>query len=180
MQFRWRVGTDSTTAKTGYWFDDVQLTSSNPSCASTPPTGVDLAVTVRNQRVNVQEGQSANYTVVVTNTGTTPTANARVLVPVPTGITGFSAWTCTATGSGSCASASGSGALDTTVSLGAGESATFVIAADVDNVEQMIDFTAGVVPPLGQNDANPADNTATDSDPAVLFADGFDEVPPNE
>lgn len=180
VQFRWRVGTDSTTAKTGYWFDDVQLTSSNPSCASTPPTGVDLAVTVRNQRVNVQEGQSANYTVVVTNTGTTPTANARVLVPVPTGITGFSAWTCTATGSGSCASASGSGALDTTVSLGAGESATFVIAADVDNVEQMIDFTAGVVPPLGQIDANPADNTATDSDPAVLFADGFDEVPPNE
>jgi uncharacterized repeat protein (TIGR01451 family) len=180
VQFRWRVGSDSTISKTGYRLDDVQLATSLPSCATSPSANVDLGVTVRNQRVTVPEGQSIAYTVTVTNTGATATSNARVTVPLPTGLTGFSAWSCTATGSGSCATASGAGAIDTTVSLGAGESATFAITADVGPVEQTVDFTATVEPPLGQLDTNTLDNTATDSDPIVLFADGFDEVPPNE
>ncbi|HST27130.1 MAG TPA: hypothetical protein VLK26_02035, partial [Rudaea sp.] len=179
-QFRWRVGSDSTVSKTGYWLDDVQLVSSLPSCATSPPTNVDLAVTARNQRVNLPEGQSVVYTVNASNTGATSTTNARVLVPVPAGLSDFSSWTCTATGSGSCTTASGSGAIDATVSLAAGESATFSITADVGTNEQMVDFTATVTPPLGQIDSNTLDNTATDSDQIVLFANGFDDVPPNE
>lgn len=177
---RWRVGTDTSTAKTGYWLDDVQLVSLVPACATSPATGVDLAIAVRNQRVNLQEDQAATYTVVVSNPGATPSADARVLVGLPSGLSGFSAWTCSATGSGSCASASGSGAIDSLVTLGAGESATFTITAEVDSIEQQVDFTASVVPPLGQIDANTIDNTATDSDPVVLFADGYDEVPLDE
>ncbi|HST28866.1 MAG TPA: S8 family serine peptidase [Rudaea sp.] len=180
VQFRWRVGSDSTVGKTGYWLDDVQLVSLLPSCATSPPSNVDLAVTARNQRVNLPEGQSVMYTVTVNNVGASPTANARVLVPVPAGLSNFSSWTCTATGSGSCATASGIGAIDATVSLAAGESATFSITADVGTNEQMVDFTATVTPPLGQIDTNTLDNTATDSDQIVLFANGFDDVPPNE
>ena len=162
------------------WLDDVQLVSSLPSCATSPSTNVDLGVSVRNQRVNLQQGQNAGYTVAVVNSGATPTVNARVLVPVPAGLAGFSSWTCAVSGSGSCATASGAGAIDATVTLAAGESATFTVMADVGTVEQMVDFTATVVPPLGQLDVNTVDNTATDSDPIVLFANGFDDVPPNE
>jgi hypothetical protein len=180
VQFRWRVGSDNLVAKTGYWLDDVQLVSSLPSCATSPSTNVDLGVSVRNQRVNLQQGGNAVYTVAVVNSGATPTVNAHVVVPIPAGLAGFSGWTCAATGAGSCSAASGSGAIDATVTLAAGESATFTVAADVGTVEQMVDFTATVAPPLGQLDVNMADNTATDSDPIVLFADGFDEVPPNE
>jgi uncharacterized repeat protein (TIGR01451 family) len=180
VQLRWRVGSDSTVSKTGYWLDDVQLVSSLPSCATSPSTNVDLGVSVRNQRVNLQQGQSAVYTVAVANSGATPTVNARVLVPVPAGLAGFSSWTCAVSGSGSCATVSGTGAIDATVTLTAGESATFTVMADVGTVEQMVDFTATAVPPLGQLDVNTVDNTATDSDPIVLFANGFDDVPPNE
>jgi hypothetical protein len=180
VQLRWRVGSDSTVSKTGYWLDDVQLVSSLPSCATSPSTNVDLGVSVRNQRVNLQQGQSAVYTVAVVNSGATPTVNARVLVPVPAGLSGFSSWTCAVSGSGSCATASGTGAIDATVTLAAGESATFTVTADVGTIEQMVDFTATVVAPLGQLDVNTVDNTATDSDPIVLFANGFDDVPPNE
>jgi uncharacterized repeat protein (TIGR01451 family) len=141
---------------------------------------VDLGVSVRNQRVNLQQGQSAVYTVAVANSGATPTVNARVLVPVPAGLAGFSSWTCAVSGSGSCATVSGTGAIDATVTLTAGESATFTVTAGVGTVEQRVDFTATVAAPLGQLDVNMADNTATDSDPIVLFADGFDDVPPNE
>jgi uncharacterized repeat protein (TIGR01451 family) len=128
----------------------------------------------------LQQGQSAVYTVAVVNSGATPTVNARVLVPVPAGLSGFSSWTCAVSGSGSCATASGTGAIDATVTLAAGESATFTVTADVGTIEQMVDFTATVVAPLGQLDVNTVDNTATDSDPIVLFANGFDDVPPNE
>lgn len=178
--FRWRVGSDTTVAKTGYWLDDVQLVSNFPSCATAPSTDVDLAVSVRNQRVNVQEGQSASYTVQVSNTGSTSSSNARVLVAVPSGVSDFSAWTCTASGMGTCAVASGSGAIDTTVTLGSGDAATFTITADIGTSEQMIDLAASVAAPLGQIDVTPADNMASDSDPVVLFADGFDEIPSNE
>ena len=181
VQLVWRVDSDLYSGEAGYWLDDVQVVSSVTTCTTaTPPPDVDLAVTAMNQRVNLPEGRSVVYMVSVDNIGAVSASNARVVVPVPAGLAGFSAWTCTATGSGSCAAASGAGAIDTTVSLGAGESAAFSVTADVGTVEQMVDFTATVAPPSGQTDTHTSDNTVTDSDPVVLFADGFDEVPPNE
>ena len=86
------MGSDSTVAKTGYWLDDVQLVTLQPSCATAPPpTNVDLGVTVRNQRLYLQAGQAVAYTVTVSNLGVTPSSNARVLIPLPAGLASIDA-----------------------------------------------------------------------------------------
>ena len=179
--FRWRVGTDSTVAKTGYWLDDVQLVTLQPSCATAPPpTNVDLGVTVRNQRLYLQAGQAVAYTVTVSNLGVTPSSNARMLIPLPAGLASIDAWSCTAGGGGSCLAANGSGAVDTKVSLPAGQSATFVVNATVDVTEQPVALSAQVAVAAGEVDVALPNNVATDSDPVVLYADGFDAVPADE
>lgn len=180
---RWRSASDSTVAVTGggYWLDDVQLANLAPACATSPaPSAVDLGIDVKNGRVNLQVGGTATYTVTISNLGPPTATGARVTVPVPAGLTGFSAWTCAGTGTASCAAPSGSGAIDTQVSLATAETVTFTITAQVGAVEQAVNFAASVQAPLGLTDGVTANNSDTDADPIVLFADGFDELPAGE
>ena len=80
-------------------------------------------------------GRLTTYTIVVTNTGPSPVTAASVTDLFPVALVA-PAWTCTADPGSSCAAASGTGNLATTVTLEAGDRATFtvtgLIAANAD------------------------------------------------
>ena len=75
-------------------------------------------------------GNTTTYTITVGNTGPSDVTGVRVTDPVTPELSGFT-WTCSGSGGASCAAGSGSGALDTTVNLPAGTSATFLLTATI-------------------------------------------------
>jgi uncharacterized repeat protein (TIGR01451 family) len=176
VRLRWRVASDSSVAATGFWIDNVQV-SGGYACATAPlPTSSDLAIAITDHRSTVVAGQAVSYAITATNAGQDAVIGARVQVPLPSGLSALS-WTCTATGTANCQSASGSGPIDALVDIGTGvgDSVAFTLDATVQNSpEQTISATATITPPAGAIDSNPGNNSATDADPMVIFADGFD------
>ena len=74
------------------------------------------------------------------------------------------AWTCTADAGSSCAAASGTGNLATTVTLEAGDRATFTVTGLIAaNATGLLVNTATVTAPAGAVDGDTANNTATSS-----------------
>ena len=74
------------------------------------------------------------------------------------------AWTCTADPGSSCAAASGTGNLATTVTLEAGDRATFTVTGVIAaNATGTLVNTATVTAPAGAVDPDPTNNTATSS-----------------
>lgn len=181
VQLRWRMGSDCSQAGVGWRVDTVQVLGSY-LCSTAPadPLSSDLAINVTNQRTSVQEGQPVAYTITASNGGPDAVIGARVQVPAASGLSALS-WTCTATGSASCQTASGTGSIDALVDIGigSGDTAVFTFNATVQTApEQTITVTGSISPPVGTIDPNPANNIASDSDPMVLFADGFDPPSP--
>src|SRR5581483_4450513 len=82
-------------------------------------------------------------------------------------------WTCTTSGAGNlCGAPSGAGNINTTVSLTAGSSATFVFSGTVppSTAGQLVN-TAMVNPPASTIDPNPGNNTGTNENPVSPRAD---------
>ncbi len=148
-------------------------------CASAPvDLRADLSVTKTN---TPQQGPSdlptdtyapgtdVTYTIVVRNAGPSDVNNTPVQDPLPAGITA-ARWTCTATGTGSCGAPSGTGALNDLVSLGAGDTATYLytitVPANYAQTQPALTNTVTVDPPDGFTDPTPNDLTATDTDTA--------------
>ncbi len=73
-----------------------------------------------------------------------------------------------------CPNACGSGNINETIDLPVGGMLSYVLTATVLAAEGItVTNTASVTLPTGLTDINPADNSARDSDPVSLFADGF-------
>ncbi|MFT3670432.1 MAG: GEVED domain-containing protein [Pseudoxanthomonas sp.] len=114
-------------------------------------------------------GATRTYTIVVTNTSTSFGAqNVLVSDPVPAGVdVATMSWTCTSTSGGArCGAASGSGALnDTGLDLPPGAVATYLVTMTVPaGFAGDLSNTVTLTPPSTINDANAANNTATDVD----------------
>ena len=90
---------------------------------------VDLTTSVDDAASSVMWGQHNTWSITVSNKGPSTATNATVTSTVPAQLTNVT-WTCTSQG-GTCGAASGNGALNTTVTLPAGKSATWTIEADV-------------------------------------------------
>ncbi|MDC8011447.1 DUF11 domain-containing protein [Tahibacter soli] len=150
-------------------------------CSSTVDVPVDLVVDLTIAKTATPSGtylpgQSLDYTILVTNTGTSPAVGMRVTDTVPANVT-VTGWTCAATGAAAdCDSgAAGTGASGTTnainlanVNLGVGESLTIT----VDGTAQLsatgaIVNTATATPPTGATCTTPpctATDTTTNTD----------------
>src|SRR4029077_279844 len=101
------------------------------------------------------------YTLVVTNLGPSPVTAASVTDVFPVALVA-PAWTCAADAGSSCAAASGTGNLTTTVTLEAGDAATFSVTGTIAaNATGQLVNTATVTPPSGAVDGNPTNNSAT-------------------
>jgi hypothetical protein len=134
----------------------------------------DLQVSKSNGSNFLATGQQTTWSIEVSNptSGTTNGANLRD--PVQAGITD-ALWTCSGFGGAVCSNASGTGGIDETLNLPGGSSLIYELTATVTAVEPaVVTNTATVTLAIGQTDANPANNTATDADPIGLFADGFE------
>ncbi|MDH5821963.1 DUF642 domain-containing protein [Luteimonas sp. RD2P54] len=124
---------------------------------------VDLAITKDDGQTAYSPGGTVVYEIVVTNLGPVGVLGAQVGDPLPDGITDAS-WTCTDDGGGTCGAASGTGAIATTADLPAGASVTYALTMTVPpGFGGDLVNTATVDAPAGMTDADPANNTATDT-----------------
>ena len=131
----------------------------------------DLSITKTDGVVNVVPGTTTTYTIVVTNAGPSAVVAAPVTDVLPAAITSAT-WTCVASAGSSCAAVSGIGDIASTVSLLAGGTATFTLAATLSpSATGTLVNTATVGVPAGVTDPTPGNNTATDTDTIVPTAD---------
>lgn len=142
----------------------------NNTATDTDPVAVgnhaDLSITKSNGLASLSPGSTTIYTVVVTNNGPHPVTGATVMDTAPEGVT-FGGWTCSGAGGAACP-ASGSGNLNVSVTLPVGGSVTLQIQATVKSTAAgAITNSATVTPPADTTDPNPANNTASDTDPIV-------------
>ena len=124
----------------------------------------DLVITKTDNKTALAQGSSNTYTVVATNASAGTVTNATVTDTLPGSLNGAT-WTCMATVGSSCGAATGSGNIATTVTLGAGGSATFSVTATLSSTAPLgtLSNTATVAPPAGTLDPNTANNSATDT-----------------
>lgn len=131
----------------------------------------DLSITKSNGQIALVPGEPVRYTLVVSNAGPSDVSGARVTDDPPAGLLDVQ-WDCTATGDAACGAPTGSGAIDELVDLAAGGEVTFALTARVDPAAiGTLDNTAAVeAPPIVVVDPEPANDSATDSDPLTRLA----------
>src|SRR5438876_7615474 len=128
----------------------------------------DLSITIDDGATSVVPGpgETELYTVVVTNNGVDPVTGASISVPLPAGVAS-ALWDFVG-GSGSVsvgAPTSGTDALATTVDLANGENVIFFFQVDVDpSATGALVTTATVTAPIGTDDPDLNNTTATDTD----------------
>lgn len=166
------------TASSGAFTNTASITATadrdstnNSRGAAVTVTSPDLSITKTNGISGVKPGQSAPYTIVVTNNGPGSVTGAVIADSAPTNFTG-AGWTCTAGGTATCPAASGTGTSisQTTGVFPAGGTLTYVWQGIVPaNASGTTVNTATVTPPTGQaiTEANTANNSATDTDSII-------------
>ena len=146
----------------------VGVTDTNPannsaSDVDTLTPQADLAISKTDGSATYSPGSPVTYTIVASNAGPSGVNGAMVADTLPAAILG-STWTCAGAGGGTCP-ASGSGNIAAVVNLPVGASVTFTLTGAVAPAASgNLVNTATVSAPLGVTDANPANNTATDTD----------------
>ena len=134
------------------------------SAACSAGTCTDLTISKTDGVTGVHTGDAVSYTITVSNAGPTAVTGAQVTDTLPASLTGAT-WTCAPTGAAVCAAASGSGSIATTVDLPVGDSVTFTVSGTVAaGTTGSVVNTASVAAPSGVIDANPVNNSATDTD----------------
>ncbi len=166
-----QAGTVTNTATiTAHDQPDPDLTDNSATVTVTTETIADLAIT-KTLTGSTVPGQATTYTIGVTNLGPSPVTAASVSDVFPAALVA-PAWTCTADPGSSCAAASGTGTLATTVTLEAGDRATFAVTGMIAaNATGLLVNTATVTPPAGAVDGDPTNNTATSSATLTPSAD---------
>ncbi len=148
---------------------DPDPTDNTATVTLTTETIADLTIT-KTLTGSPVPGLPVSYTIVVTNTGPSPVTAANVTDLFPIAFAA-PAWTCTADSGSSCAAASGTGNLATTVTLEAGDRATFIVTGPIAaSATGLLVNTATVTAPAGAVDPALANNTATSSVPLVPSA----------
>lgn len=154
VQFRFRLGSDSSVGREGWYIDDVKVQTCVPSALA------DLQIDKTGWPALAAPGHAITYTIVITNAGPMSVTNATVMDTFPASINTVS-WTCSAA-NGSCGVLNGSGNISTTVTLSNTGTATFIATGTVDAAATgTLSNTAIVTPPLGITDQNLDDNSST-------------------
>ena len=137
-------------------------------------SGVDLTVGVTNGRPFIVGDSEVTYTVDVRNLGPDPANQARVSITKPAHVVAFR-WTCSRSDSTPCAVASGNGSMAEFVNVPIGVTVTFAVKMTVPpQPEAPLTLEALVTPAAGQTEMQPANNSASDTDPVGIFANGFE------
>lgn len=132
----------------------------------------DLSITKTSGVTTVYQGGPVSYTITVTNKTAAYAVTATMTDTVPASVTSVT-WTCAASAGSSCTAASGSGnAINTSATLQPNGTATYTVSGTVSaSATGTLTNTATTAVPSFLTDANPANNSASDSDTINVRAD---------
>ena len=137
----------------------------------------DLEISKNDGSAFAIPGSFVEYEILVGNAGPLAVAGARVEDPVPAGLSN-ALWTCAPVQGASCPSASGSGGIDQLVDLPVNAVLRYVLSATVSAaLGETVTNTATIRVPDGTVEADPSDNSSSDSNAVVsdgILADGFE------
>ena len=138
---------------------------------------IDVAIGKRNGAGFVVANQPVTYFIDVANLGAVEVSGATLTDTLPATLdAGTASWTCSGSGGVVCPNVSGSGNISETIDLPVGGMLNYELTATVLATEgNNVTNTASVTLPAGLTDINPADNSASDSDPVGQFADSFED-----
>jgi hypothetical protein len=134
----------------------------------------DLAVSIDPEVQNLDDGDTADLTITVTNDGPVDAMGSAVVVDFPIELAS-AGWTCAGSGGGVCG-ASGTGDIDETVDLPVGGSVVYTASGTLpDPFTSSITVTASAATPEGITDPDLENNDAEGDVVAVhIFSDGFE------
>jgi uncharacterized repeat protein (TIGR01451 family) len=162
-------------------------TSSNTT--SHDVIGADVAVTKSDNSENIVAGSVVTYSIVVSNPGDFPAVGVQVIDEVDGSTDNLNlsnaSWTCVAQAGGTCPIPPVEPATSTSWSIWrradkSPSPSPPTVAANL-LPGDFVDNTVDIVPPVGFDDLNINNDTATDSDDVVdnlIFADGFEDPAP--
>jgi len=136
----------------------------------------DVAVMKTNTAEFVLPGVATIYDIQVLNLGLSDLFGVEVVDILPPELDATAAtWTCTPGTGVTCPMDSGVGDIDELVDLPAGAGMEFTLVAPVIAEEgvDVVNSVTATLPP-GIDDEDPANNTATDTDPVAIFAGDFE------
>lgn len=162
------IGTLSNTATVTAGISDPNLGNNSATDVDNIITTSNLSITKTDNVSAISAGGIVTYTIVVSNAGPQAVTGASVTDTFPAGFSSAS-WACSASGGNSCTVGAAVGnALNGTVNLVNGGSATFTAVATVSSTATgSLVNTATVTPPVTTNDPNLANNSATDTDTVI-------------
>ncbi len=176
------IGTTSGTAASTYTAGSVigdysvsaTVDSETVSAAVEVIAWADLAVSIDPEVQNLDDGDTADLTITVTNDGPVDAMGSAVVVDFPIELAS-AGWTCAGSGGGVC-SASGTGDIDETVDLPVGGSVVYTASGTLpDPFTSSITVTASAATPEGITDPDLENNDAQGDVVAVhIFSDGFE------
>ncbi|HJU39475.1 MAG TPA: proprotein convertase P-domain-containing protein, partial [Tahibacter sp.] len=159
-ELRFHLDSDGTVVLGGLAVDDVSVTACRALSA-------DASITKTDGVTTAVPGGSVTYTITASNAGPDPATGATVADTFPASLT--CTWTCVGAGGGTC-TAAGSGNIADTVNLPVGGSTTYTATCAVSaSATGTLSNTATVTLPF--TDANPANDSATDTDTLTPQAD---------
>lgn len=167
---------NTATISVGAGYRDTDTSNDSATDTDTIVPLADVAVTITDNRQFVRVGDSLNYIITVTNSGSPLSATATVTDALPSEL-GSGSWVCIPFGGASCASGSGNTLTDT-ATLPSNSQVAYVYSATVlpGSLDELITNT---VTATSAGDPNTANNTATDTpeDIIVIFKNGFETAP---
>jgi uncharacterized repeat protein (TIGR01451 family) len=153
---------------------------SNATTALTPTADLTVTKVKLSPTGNLIPGQAAQYRIELNNAGPSNVLGATLTDPLPAGLSSMT-WTCSVVGTADCDSvgsgtgASGSGSMSlNNIQLNAGATNKIIIIVDAvvaNDATSNVTNTATATTPVGTNDPNPANNTATAGGEVTLTAD---------
>jgi uncharacterized repeat protein (TIGR01451 family) len=146
-------------------------TASTGDMASANVPAPNLTITKTDNATTVYRGGPVSYTIVVTNNGAYTVAG-NVTDVVPASITSV-IWNCVASAGSTCAASNGSGNnISTSVTLEAGDTATYTVSGTVSATATgpLVNQASVALQSSWLIESNTSDNTASDSDTVNLNA----------
>jgi uncharacterized repeat protein (TIGR01451 family) len=134
-----------------------------------PPPNADLTITIDDNADDYAPGTPRTYRIVVSNNGPDPVSGATVTDTFPSQFLSVVYGSCTHSVPAESCGWTGSGSISVIVNLPAGSSITYDFQVNTNSDPVNLQNTASVTGPTGYLEANPGDESDTDTDTLLTY-----------